>query len=318
MSINFRSSFESVLEGQNGRVVKLKHPVVLFLAQNMDGRASLLARLPRRPGQILQDGRGFSVGIARTAGEEFIRITSTEPGFNIMFLKLVDYVLERTRTAVNELQASELFVTAIDEFRRFTQRKPGRLSEKEIRGLTGELLLILELVNNNKTTPWEIFSGWGGPFGAKYDFSSSSGSAIEVKTCHRPASSVRISSPEQIQIIPEGLDLAVLPLERAMPGDSFDVSFMQLVDKVATHARISGGEILAIWEEAINSLGLDIADEYYEQWTFHRSDWLRYSVEHGFPVIEQSSIPNGIINISYTLQLAPLDKFKTEFSEIEF
>lgn len=316
MSVTIIDAFAKALNGANGRVVQLPHPNTTFLAQNYNGRAALVARVTLRPEQQVPDGRGYSVSIDRNANENYVRITSSEEGISLLFAKFVNYILERTSEAEDSDESSRLFVNAVNEFWRFTKRKAGRLSEGEVRGLTAELLLLLHLQRGDTSRTWEVFQSWGGPFQALHDFSFPQGNAVEVKSTHLPPSEVRVSSLEQVQELENGLDLVVLPLERTSPGIDPDIRFVELVKEAGAIASECGGEIMELWESILVALGLDLTDEYYEQWNFICGDWLRFKVTDGFPSIHKSAIPDGVTKVTYALRLGSLDAFRADFFDL--
>nr|WP_274636496.1 PD-(D/E)XK motif protein [Microbacterium bovistercoris] len=317
MSTVSYGAFVAALGSKNERVIQLPHPRVTFLAQNHNGRAALLAKLTLDPNQIVPDGRGFSITTEQTGSEGFIRIASTDPGISLLFLKLVDYVLEQTAEARDATAASRLLVAAVNDFKRFFQRRPGRLGEEEIRGLISELLLLLHLQGGDHARTWDVFHAWGGPFGALHDFEFAAGNAIEVKSTHRPPAEIRISSPAQTAPLPDGLDLVVLPLERIAIGTGADVRFVDLVSEVGALAATHGGDVADLWDAALHVLGLDLADEYYEQWQFLLGDWLRFLVTENFPGIRATDIPAGVVKVTYSLRLDSLQAFAARFDDLE-
>lgn len=317
MNSTIQGAFAAALASKNERVVQLPHPRVTFLAQNFNGRPALIAKLSLRPEQFVPDGRGFSVTTDRSGSDDFVRIASTDSGLSMLFLKLVDYVLERTAQTEGSLDPGSLLVTAISEFKRFSQRRPGRLSEDEIRGLLAELLLLLRLQGGDPARTWDVFDSWGGPFGALHDFEFAAGNAIEVKSTHRPPTEVRISPPAQTSPLPDGLDLLVLPLERVGVDTGAELRFVDIVNEVGALASAHGGDVVEVWEAALTALGLDITDEYYEQWRFVTGDWLRFVVSDAFPRIDADAVPGGIVKVAYSLRLDALVAFAANFDDVE-
>lgn len=317
MSSAVYEAFAAALGGKNERVVQIAHPHVVFLAQNYGGRPALVAKVALEPNQILRDGRGFAVAVNRSGPDSFVRITSAETGINLVFLKLVDLILERTAEADDAAEAVALLVGAIDEFRRFAGRRPGRLSEEEIRGLVAELLMLRHIHGRVGERTWDVFHSWGGPFGAAHDFEFAEGNAIEVKSTHRPPTEIRISSPSQTEPLPDGLELIVLPLEKVEPGADAEIVFVDLVADVGAVARAHGGDVAELWAAALEALGLDLTDEYYDEWRFARGPWLRYMVREDFPRIKESDVPHGVVKVGYSLRLSALASFEAPFADLE-
>lgn len=309
-------ALQAALAGKHGRVVQLSHPWLICLAQNFNGRAALTVKVTLEPGQIISDGRGYSISTDRNGDECYVRVASEEAGIPMLFLKMVDYILERTALAGSSEEASKFFVDSIHEFRQFTMRKPGRLNEEQIRGLLAELLFLHELLSNRSAETLDIFRSWGGPFGATHDFEFPHGNSIEVKSSHRPATEIRVSSPEQIQFVSEGLDLVVLPLERVVPGSDTGINLVNLVETISVVASKHSPEVQNLWENALVSLGFELSDEYYQQWEFTCGQWLRFEVSDDFPIIPSSLIPEGIMKVSYSLRLDKLEAYKADFVEL--
>ena len=316
MNGTVRGAFVAALAGKNERVVQLPHPRITFLAQNFNGRAALIARLPLRPEQVVPDGRGFSITTDRSGSDDFVRIASIDSGVSLLFLKLVDYILERTAQVDSGLDSGGLLVAAINEFKRFSQRRPGRLSEDEIRGLFAELLLLLHLQGGHANRTWDVFASWGGPFGALHDFEFAAGNAIEVKSTHRPPAEIRISPPAQTSPLPDGLELVVLPLERVAIDTGTTVRFVDVMNEVSGLASAHGGDVLELWEAALTATGLDATDEYYEQWRFVTGDWLRFVISDAFPRINDDAVPDGVVKVAYSLRLDSLTEFAADFDEL--
>lgn len=316
MSSVIHGSFDVALRGQNGRVVQIPHPIVTFLAQNDNGHAALVANVTLSAHQVVPDGKGFFAKTERSGSDHFVRLVSAEAGLSLLFLKLVDYVLDRTAEARDRSEAALLLVRSVDEFKRFTQRRTGRLSESEIRGLVPELLLLLHLQNGDESRTWDVFHAWGGPFGALHDFTFAEGNVVEVKSTHRPPSEIRITTPAQLSPVPDGLDLVVLPLEKVAPGVAAEVQFVDLVHRVSSLAKSHGGDVANLWESALDALGIDLLDQYYEQWSFAVGDWLRFTVTEDFPRIHEAHIPAGVVKVAFTLRLESLKEFATDFAGI--
>lgn len=317
MNTTVRDAFELALASANERVISLPHPSGRFLVQNYYGRPALVARVSLVPEQTPEGGRGYFVSTQKKEGESFVRVVSDDHGITLIFLKLVDYVLERTAVAKSHDEFARLMTAAIEEFRSFSQRRSGRLSEDEIRGLVAELSMVLRLHSGDDSRTWAIFQAWGGPFGSLRDFEFPDGRSLEIKSTHRATKEIRVSSDQQLRPSGDGLELAVLPLER-VSSDSVDtVSFVEIVQKVSALAAKAGSEVARLWDDMQNALSLDISDEYYERWTFEVGAWELFEVRDEFPVVDDKSLSPGLIKIAYSIQLDSLTEFAVNFEELK-
>ncbi len=303
------SAMTAALQGANHRVVQVTHPWLTVLAENNDGHAALVVQASLPADVIVGDGRGFAVKTVRAGADDFVRISSKDPGLPSIFLKFLEYVLTRSAEADSADSALVAFVNAVDQFRRFGARAAGRLSEEQIRGLFAELELAIVLERDAGLGAFQIFEAWGGPFGGLHDFEFANGYSIEVKSSHQPPKEIRITSPAQINPIDAGLDVVVLPMDRVSASDPAGTSFLDLVDEVRQLAERGGATALEKWDLALTALDLDVADEYYRQWRFLPGTWLRFEVTEGFPVIVSEAIPEGVVKVAFSLRVAALNPF---------
>ena len=313
------ADFERVLAGENHQVIKIRHPWLTAFAQNDDGHAALLIRASLRPDQIVPDGRGFVVKTQRDSSHDYISISAREAGAPAMFLRLVDYLLERTGAATSLDGSIASLIRAIEEFKRFSSRHGGRLSAEEIRGLTAELLLLRRFLSTGVPADL-VLTAWKGPFAGDgvgiHDFTFASGRGIEVKSTHQPALEVRVSSSQQLVPSAEQLDLLVLPIEELPTSSSKGVQFRELLRDTADVIRETSSTAYFTWERAMGALGLDIEDEFYDGWRFEPGRWIRYVIREGFPYLLPSALPPGLVKISYSLELQHLSGFEASYDDL--
>jgi len=312
-------AFARVLAGPHFQVIRLHHRWLTALAQNMQGRAALLVRVSLSPDQLVGDGRGFIVETERNGTDDYVRISSSELGMPPIFLKLVEYVLERTGDAISEELAVSALIESIEEFRRFSARRSGRLTEEEIRGLLAELIMLRVLVDSGSNIDSVMFS-WKGPFAQDgvgiHDFTFADGRGIEVKSTHQPPVEVRVSSPAQLIASEAQLDLVVLPLEDVPVTSDRGIAFRAFMSEIEALVESASIPARQRWGRALEALGLDLADEYYDQWRFEPGTWIRFAVREGFPRIAPSDVARGIVKITYSLDLQSLHPFSEPFSEL--
>jgi len=306
-------AFRVALSGGEARVVQIPHPKFVFLAQNSEGRSALVVRVDGEPqSHVVPDGRGYTAEFGSTGSGRVLRLTSTRRGRDLLFEKLVEYVLEQTARPHKDGNPVEEIIVALTAFRAFSQRRPGRLTESEIRGLFAEWSFLLELHRAREMDPMEVFASWGGPFGSLHDVSLASGETFEVKSAHRPPTTVRITDATQVMPTVSPLWIAVLPIDRVARGTPGSTSFLEIGEEVAALAGRAGGEVIDVWNAALEALGLDLADRFYEQWAFLPDEWRIYRLGAGFPHIAEESIPPGVRSVSFSLDLGVLESFRID------
>lgn len=318
-SSSLRSLFEQVLAGTSGRMVILGQAPFMFAAVNDNGRASLFIRVSLTPAQVVSDGQGFSVSITRSGKNDYVQITATNSGLPPLFLKLVEYLLERVSAATSADDGVEALIRSIEEYRRFVGQRRGRLSDPLVRGTFAELVLLRTLIVAGMSAENAV-KAWRGPWAKAglgvHDFTFADGRGIEVKSTHQPPGMIRVSSPGQLVPSLQALDLLVLPVEDAPHDSKAAVAFRlyaQEIGEMLASASASAGES---WDAALEALTLDLSDEWYDRYRFLPGEWLRFKVKDGFPHLDVPSLPAGIVDVHYSLELLRLSPFASGFDAL--
>jgi hypothetical protein len=310
---------EQILSDSAGRMVVVQQHPVMIAVVNEGGRAALFVRVSLEPTQAIGDGRGFTVRTTRNGNNDYVQISSADKGAPPLFIKLAEYVCERVSRAQTEGDAAVVLTQAIEEFRRFAGQRRGRLSESVVRGTFAELLFLQALIASGMDTLQAVTS-WRGPWAKAglgvHDFTFADGRGVEVKATRQPPNVVRVSSATQLVPSNEALDLIVLPLEDAGPDASTAVSFRTLAASIETMIRLTSTPAAEVWEAAIDALMLDLSDEWYDRYRFIPGKWLRFSVQEEFPHLDLASVPAGLIDIRYSLELLKLANFSAPFEEL--
>lgn len=319
MALSLESTFEQVLSGVSGRMIVLGQAPFMFAGVNDNGRAALFIRVALSPSQIVSDGHGFSVKTTRSGNNDYVQITAADDGIPPLFLKLVEYLLERVSATRSVEEGAEMLIRSIDEYRRFVGQRRGRLSESMVRGTFAELLFMRTLIACGLSED-EAVRSWRGPWAKAglgvHDFTFADGRGIEIKSTHQPPGTVRVSSPSQLLPSHKPLDLLVLPLEDAPNELSATVSFREYALRTAEIVSSSGPLAAGKWDDAMEALGLDLSDEWYDRYRFMPGDWLRFRVDDGFPHLELASLPSGMVDLHYSLELARLSPFVAGFDTL--
>lgn len=314
-----KSLFEHVLIADSGRMMVIAQAPFMFAAVNDSGRAALFIRISLLPSQIVSDGQGFSVKTTRSGNQDYVQITSAKPGLPPLFLKLVEYVLERVSIAESIDDGAELLVRSIEEYRRFVGQRRGRLSEALVRGTFAELLFLRTIITAGVKCE-DAVTAWRGPWAKAglgvHDFTFSDGRGIEVKSTHEPPGTIRVSSPSQLVPAGQALDLLVLPVEDAPSDSNRAIPFRLYAQETGEAIATAGPIAIEKWDTALEVLNLDLTDEWYDRYRFLPGEWHRFEVKPGFPHMDISSLPAGIIDIQYSIELLRLTQFAAPFDEL--
>lgn len=313
MAISIRAAFEQALASTGERrMVVVSQVPVLIAAVNEGGRAALYVRVPLRPEQALGDGRGFSVKTSRNGENDYVQIASVDAGLPALFLKLAEYVVERVESERTVESATVALLQSVEDYRRFVGTRSGRLSESVVRGTFAELCF-LDLLIDEGVPALVAVSAWRGPWAKSglgvHDFTFINGQGVEVKSTRQPPTRVRVSSPAQLVPSDRQIDLLVLPVERQQNGSATAVSFRRHALGIASRLADAGDVAVESWRAALTVLGLDLRDEWYDQFRFVPGEWQRYRVMDGFPSLELSSTHAAVVDIRYSLELSRLTTF---------
>lgn len=196
---NIRSAFEQVLASTDElRMVVITQTPFMCAAVNDGGHPALFVRVSLAPSQIVGDGLGFAVRTTRNGKNDYVQVTAADRGLPPLFLKLVEYLLERVGATTSAGEGIEVLIRSIDEYRRFVGMRRGRLSEALVRGTFAELQILRLLIDSGMHAD-EAVAAWRGPWAKAglgvHDFTFADGRGIEVKSTHQPPTTIRVSSP---------------------------------------------------------------------------------------------------------------------------
>lgn len=260
-----------------------------------------LARLPQP-----DSGRGFSFERPVPAGNGMLGlpILLADPAVADLFALMgADLVSEVERTDADGA-AVERVLRRIALWRRFLQRRGGLMTEEERRGLFGELHVLSIVMAADGTDA--ALEAWQGPVRKLHDFRFADG-LVEVKSWRvESGARVHISQPDQIGVDPNRpLHLAAVQISVGGPAGH------TLRETAALLRSRMNGIQAQRFEELLAEYGyLEAqADEYHERMQVRGLDV--YEVRAGFPHVDVRSIPGGVVELRYGIELGALDQFRT-------
>ncbi len=314
ITANVEFAFQRALEGPDGQVVLIQHPVLRIYARNRGGHASLRIRATNPFSYVPLAGRGFDVDHVQTGGFYCLDITCGSAEVSPSFRKLVELVLEAAATGSGESESQRRAGVAVDSFRQFMATQTGALSARKARGLFAELKF-LQLLADHIGIRSALLS-WKGPYAleglGRHDFVLPNGVGVESKSMPMGADKVVISS--ETQLIPSGtqLGLVVLPLER----DDAGLSLGLLAQELGLSAGADAPDTARMWSDAFSALGVDPHDDALHGFAYRFANWRCFVVAEGFPYIDLESIPRGICDVRYSIELAHLGEFGTTLPQL--
>ena len=294
-------------------LVDNSHPLRFFIGTTEQGRPRAAIRCDVKPRMLTLSDVVLVERFEDQSGKWNFSLTLQDPKFTEVFLRLVDDMHARSADAPNELVAMDRVAAVIDEWRRLLKARPsGLLSMEELRGLVGELWLLLNEFNSSRTIAASI-DGWLGPLGLPQDFWFSDDGYHEAKSTGPATTHIKISS--EFQLDSDALSLLVLLVANTAEQTAGAVNLPTLCNRVvaALASEALGDEAL---NERLARLGVDLKEPFYHDTWFVVSRVTRYEVRPEFPAIRASSIGHGISRVKYQIDLAAIEEFKLSSTEV--
>ena len=183
----------------------------------------------------------------------------------------------------------------------FKKNRNPYLTEEEIKGLIGELLLITEYLIPAFGEA-DAINFWQGPEGLPQDFNVIN-SAIEVK-CQSGTTTpkVKISSLDQLCTQLGTMYLFVVTLGKAIAHVSNVINLPSLVTNIRNRLITHAPDQLDKFEDLLFLAGY-VNSDYYNDFNYVLANNTFYEVSGDFPRICPDEVRDGIDNVSYKINL---------------
>ena len=236
------------------------------------------------------------------SGEDAVGVALAPRGIESIepFLSLVDYLFERLVFQKDMAgHAGEVFDEVVEwiAFWKISGKKPLR---EVVMGLVGELLTITNLLDHKGLK----FDSWEGPRAGNHDFRAF-GNSIEVKVCgsrsgglvHKISSQRQLESPDQGKLFLHSLRLQL--------GKNLPHKVLDLISNAKSTEMFRESEGAAYFDESISQLlsGELVPEEIA---TYELLDQHLFLVDNDFPKIQGNSLPSGVIDVTYSIDLTSL------------
>lgn len=236
----------------------------------------------------------------RHDGRWVLRVSLHEPKLITVFTELCRDIIAFTRSGAEPERAGSIVLSRIERWRSLLLSGPAGLDRSALRGLIGELLVlenrILPLLG-----PDEGISAWTGPLGMEHDFRLPSGRRLEVKAVDRDADQVLVNGLHQLDGGENPLSLTVVRLEETGRDAPHAVTAPLLIERLrarladAPAALHSFNGLLRFvgWDDTIEGAQVVVR--------LIRID--DYEVTATFPRLIPATVPDGIVDATYTILL---------------
>jgi hypothetical protein len=219
-----------------------------------------------------------------------------------MFHTLILDLLNASNVGRDEPDALRLLIARLRRWQRLLSKGSGKLlDEREVRGLIGELLFLRDrLLPLSGASAVEC---WQGPMGLPQDFVFN-GRLIEVKTFAAGSNPcVRIASADQLTAVDAPLFMHLVCLVRQDGA----LTLPALVEEIRTVVAASLAHAEAFDDRLLTMGYLDLPE--YHSMAYAVTTVSDYEVRDGFPCITAQTVPVGVIDVSYSIQLVHLRPF---------
>lgn len=294
------------------RMVDADHPLRLLRARDSYGRFLFIYEFPSS-GHVsdkLPKLNGIELHVRMTEGSEsgMLLLLLKDKKYWQIFHSLCSDLVASTRGLQSDVQATQIIIRRLKRWQEFLQQSRSELlSEREIKGLIGELLFL----SRHLVPAFGIESSvqfWEGPNDSPQDFNVHD-CAVEVK-CQlgTTAPQVHISSGDQLcSQLPE-MFLYVVTLGQSEAGNSESVSIPELVSEIRERLEVESPSGLQSFNDLLYLTGYrDLVE--YEEYNYIPVSEKMYRVASGFPRICSEQLEPGVERVSYNIKLADCEAF---------
>lgn len=198
--------------------------------------------------------------------------------------------------------------TAISEFQAFLQKRSA-FNESKLKGLIGELKVLVQLLNLGKPV-----YGWIGAQGESVDFIYDD-IQIEVKSVENISKPINISSLEQLAN--ENINLLVNSLMACEKGEQGSFNLQDLGNEIML--KLKSKDEKEYWNKQLNQLGLIFDDlpSFVSGRFFKLNEQRIYNKSMELPFIDRGNnlLSQRIIDVKYTIDLNELP-YKKSINEV--
>jgi hypothetical protein len=244
-------------------------------------------------------------------GRWAVLIQLTDHAFSDLFEVMAGDVLNAIQSANGSQPALQAALRCIERWQRFIERKGGPLTDEEVQGLIGELVVLCRCARHFGADATLL--AWTGPDGSLRDFELPD-TSIEVKTFQGDdAATVLISSPDQLDAVAHRpVYLAAIRLTLS------DSQGLTLPEFILRTLNVVGADTAAaeLLEQRLAAAGYLAAHSALYGKRFIAGPVLIYAVTPGFPRIRSVDVPHGVLAVRFALSIPALAPFQTAASAV--
>lgn len=242
---------------------------------------------------------------------ESLIIALKDDKFADLFTSLAIDMISSLLDAKNDIEIVKTSLFRLKKWQSFMEHYRDGLSDETIRGLFGELYFLSSIVLSKYGI--QGIKSWKGFQNTNQDFYFKN-TAVEVKTTTgREPLSIRIASEKQLDKSGyPNLFIFHISLDKV---DENGISLPELILNIRN--KIAGNnDLVEYFEAGLFAIGyIDTHKEKYsEKFLVQESSF--YEISDSFPKIIESTLPNGIDDVQYSISLSECKEFTSEEEKV--
>lgn len=258
--------------------------------------------------------RAFEVVIAAfaglPAGRIGVAVNLIDHTFDDLFAAFAGEILSAISASATPEQAVQAINRCIARWRRFVESGRRALTDEEVRGLIGELVVLGRTAR--RIGLLDALSAWKAPFDSIRDFEFES-SSLEVKSYQvQVGPALRISDPAQLEPSPgRPLHLCAVRLAPTETGRT-----LPEVIEVLTDMYSSQPGSIAELEDALASYGYLRSQARTFTGRYSIGPVSAFAVDVGFPRICPGDVPAGVEQVRFAIPIGAIARFEVPADEV--
>lgn len=249
---------------------------------------------------------GDILDVELIADDGVLRIKLLSQNYADIFYVLVDDLVDCLISNQGSVEGARALMLRLRRWEHLLEASSRGLKKSAQKGLFGELLVLGHLLSNSLLEPLRVLNSWTGPDGGSRDFGLGE-IGIEVKTTSvKGLLSVQISSERQLEIVAvDKLFLWCISIEISDNGIDLNEKVQEIEKLLSVDP-----ELLELFRMKLTRVGyLEVDTHRYTSKFFVREE-LIFRISQGFPRIVSESIPNGVFEVSYCVDLEACDTWR--------
>lgn len=287
------------------KLIDENHPLKLYVGKDDKGQCALEYVGVFRINKNLRSSRLIEVNHYSISSREIsLTLSLTDDSCLKQFCSFCNDIVESTfKLSRNSQKGYEAICSLYFIWQTMFKSVNYIQSEKEIKGLIGELLFLKGFMIPSFGVSVAI-SSWTGSESSKKDFSVGN-TWYEIKAISYGKPTVEISSLEQLESSVEG-QLIVFQLEKMAP-DYYGISLNKLISEILS--QISSMSDKESFLEKLGKTGFKFSD-LYDEYVYDLKERTSYNVDKEFPKIIRKDVNKAIAKVKYEIILSDINNYK--------